>query len=740
MGKSKKTLYELTKLIGRGKQEGLQTKNIIIKAIIIVVTLLVLTIFNTIKVGDERNSLNFALQVGSIWPHKTLIADFSFPIYKDRNEYLKEVERAKYKVPPVFLSKSNAFLECSNKIDSISYVVFNSNFSPNVIGEVFQSVEFFQSSSSNPKEKSIEFQRLITSLKKFLNTAFQRGIININLNAIRNNEIIVLNEQNNTERILPTKSIYDRQKLLNELRVFLQSSFQSNAVSLGVEIASKLPLFSLVFSPEFTEQKLKLAEMSVPKTKGYVRKGEVIVEKGKKITEDILLKLKSYERVKLMITKESYSFGNLLGSFLNVLFIYAILLIYLIILRKRIFADNWQFGIISFCVVLIGFISWISFSVVSDLPLRFLIFLPSIAILLAIIFDSRTAFYSTVTIAMLVAIIRGNDFETASILMFASIIGAYSVRDIQSRTQMFRSMLFIVIGFFITISAFALQRSALIENFFESISLATLNAILSPVIAYGLLFLIEKLSNITSDLKLKEFDNLNHPLLKKLAEVAPGTYQHTLSMAILAENCATAIGANRLLTRVGAYFHDVGKIYKPEYFIENQMDIDNKHEHMSPLRSAEVIREHVIKGIEIAKEYNLPPRIIDFIPMHHGTSLIKHFYAKALESSPNNVVNEDDYRYPGPKPNSKETAIVMICDSAEAMSRLPKRSREELSKAIQRLIQDKILDGQFDESNITMSDLKIIQEVCVRHLYGYAHPRVEYKEIPLNNNEQKDSV
>jgi hypothetical protein len=303
---------------------------------------------------------------------------------------------------------------------------------------------------------------------------------------------------------------------------------------------------------------------------------------------------------------------------------------------------------------------------------------------------------------------------------------------------MFRSMVFVEIGIIIPLIAFHLEKATPFGSLVESLSLASLNSILSPIVSYGLLFVIEKISNITTDLKLKEFDDINHPLLKKLSENAPGTYQHTLSLALLAESCAEAIGANRLLTRVGAYFHDIGKLYKPEYFVENQIDLENKHEFISPKRSAEIIREHVTKGIELAKEYHLPSRIIDFIPMHHGTSLIKHFYAKALEESQGEPVDEADFRYPGPKPNNKETAIVMICDSAEAMSRLPIKSKEELSISIEKMIMNKLLDGQFDESDISVKDLKTIQEVCVRLLYGIIHPRIEYKEIPEEKVKKSD--
>jgi putative nucleotidyltransferase with HDIG domain len=201
-------------------------------------------------------------------------------------------------------------------------------------------------------------------------------------------------------------------------------------------------------------------------------------------------------------------------------------------------------------------------------------------------------------------------------------------------------------------------------------------------------------------------------------------------MSLLAEKCASAIHANQLLSRVGAYFHDIGKIAKPEYFVENQLDIDNKHDLLSPRKSAETIRNHVLDGIKLAREYHLPQRIADFIPQHHGTFLIKHFYAKALEESDGAPVHEQDFRYPGPKPQTKEAAIVMICDSAEALSRIANKDREEFEKSIDKTIKDRLLDGQFDECPLTMNDLQVIKETCLRNLLGMAHQRVEYKEIP----------
>lgn len=711
----------------------------IIKIIIILLTIFLIFFFVVFRINHEDEFVISPVQVGTVWPHKTLIAEYTFPIFKSRNTYLQEIKKVRENVLPVFIRNPNAEHETLMKIDSLWSRFIQTNYNESVLGENFQSANaklFFENISS---EKINELQKALLYLKERLPFYFAKIIINTNLKHIQTTEIVIISNNSNIEKIIPKRNVYDLSRLERELRIDFLRKFKSDLVEVVVELLPRVIVFPYEYSSELTQKKTELAIRSVPKTLGYVKSGNVVIEKGKKITEDDYLKLISFQKVKMLIQGESSSFWMLIGAFLNVVFIYSIIFIYLFILRKRIFADNLQFGIINLCLVLVSFFSWLSITIPSELPLGNIILLPALSILIAIVFDSRTAFYSTITMAILVALIRGNDFETASTLMFSGIIGAYSVRDIQNRAQMFRSMVFIEIGFLVPILSFSLQKVSEWINFAESLSLATLNAVTSPMITYGLLYIIEKYSNITTDLKLKEFDNLNHPLLKKLSEIAPGTYQHTMQVAMLAESCAAAVGANTLLTRVGAYFHDIGKLYNPEYFIENQIDIENKHQYISPRRSAEAIKEHVLKGIEIAKEFNVPQRIIDFIPMHHGTSLIKHFYALALEESGDRPVDDTLFRYPGPKPNTKEAVIVMICDSAEAMSRLANRSREELSNMVHRMIQDKLIDGQFDDSNITMKDLKVIEEVVARILFGSTHPRVEYKDIPKtfghSNNE-----
>lgn len=435
-----------------------------------------------------------------------------------------------------------------------------------------------------------------------------------------------------------------------------------------------------------------------------------------------------------------YTIAMFIGSFGHASLILSLLIIYLFFIRKRIFYDNSQVAILCSIIALVSVFGWLSLEIPSKLPVEYFILLPGLSMLAAIVFDSRTAFYVTVTMSLMIAGIRGNDYDMAISMLFAGTLAAYTVRDIQSRTQMFKSVFFIFIGFAIPIIFLSLESgSAIMPTVYKMVA-ALLNSSFSPIFTFGLLFLLERATGIVTDLRLVEYDNLKHPLIQKLSENAPGTYQHSISLASLAQKCAYAINANDLFVKVGAYFHDIGKLSKPEYYAENQTEIESKHDLISPKKSAEVIRNHVSEGIRLAKEYRVPQRIIDFIPMHHGTSLIKHFYNLALEEAGDKEVNEEDFRYPGPKPKTKESAILMICDAAEAMSRITGTDREQLEKAIERHIKDKILDGQFDECFLSMREINKIEETCVKYLAGISHQRVKYKEMPDSVDEQDEEI
>ncbi|MCX6140290.1 MAG: HDIG domain-containing protein, partial [Candidatus Kapabacteria bacterium] len=309
---------------------------------------------------------------------------------------------------------------------------------------------------------------------------------------------------------------------------------------------------------------------------------------------------------------------------------------------------------------------------------------------------------------------------------------AYSATNLQSRTQVFTSILSILIGLFVITFSIELERATPIIPLLLKLGASAVNAVASPLLAFAVILIMERTLNLATDLRLEEFADINHPLLKKLNETAPGTYQHTMAVVRLSESAASAIGANALLARVGALYHDVGKLEKSEYFIENQIDIDNKHDRLSPKKSASIIRQHVQDGVELAREYKLPDRIWKFIPMHHGTILIRHFYAKAIDDANEKdlLVDEQDFRYPGPKPDSKETAIVMLADAVEALSRLlDTTQRDVIERAVNQIILDRTSDGQLSDSPLTLSDLDLIKESFTKSLLGSSHQRVRYKDV-----------
>jgi putative nucleotidyltransferase with HDIG domain len=274
------------------------------------------------------------------------------------------------------------------------------------------------------------------------------------------------------------------------------------------------------------------------------------------------------------------------------------------------------------------------------------------------------------------------------------------------------------------------------------LTFAGTNAVISPVLTYGLLIFFEKLFNITTDLTLLELSNFDRPLLRELARNAPGTFNHSMTMGTIAEAAAEKIGANTLLARVGAYYHDIGKLLSPKNFVENQISDNNVHEDVPPEESVEIIKNHVDEGIKLAQQYSLPAEVIDFIPMHHGTMVIKFFYEKAKEKYEDQNIDIEEYKYTGPIPDSKETAIVMLADGCESAVRsINDPDQEKIENVIDNIIDDRIENGQLNNSPLTLSDIYKIKDSFKSILIGQHHKRIRYPdqdEIEKGTDEKTD--
>lgn len=688
-----------------------------LRYLILFLTLIITSIFFSYHLGiDIFNGGGQNITEGQLWNSKVLVAEKSFPLMKSRNVYNEEVEQIKSEVLPNFKVLKNIDNNVINNINMVidtNFVFKNYGYSENIKKEYNRDVFILK--------KAIEDE-----IKKY----YSKGVIDKNKSDFNNSSFIVVNG-NNEQTVLNFDNVYQLEDLENRLKIVSKGILNEQIYNDLISQIVKYIQPNLIFSSNLTNERIKLAINNIPKNEDIIKAGEILVKKNDRISEKQERILKSYFK-SIDITEDK---GNPLSIYMGGLghaaLILLLLVFYLKNIRKRIFTDNFQLIILCLIFVITAFLAWLSLELNTAYNIEYLIFVPAFAMMATIIFDSRTAFYFTVTLALLIAGVRGNDYSTALIHLFAGAVASYTVRDIQNRTQMFKSIFFIFLGYAFPLIVFYFERSTNITELLNNTMLISANSILSPLITFGLIFILERFSNFSTDLQLKEYDNLDHPLLKKMSDIAPGTYQHSLNVAMLAERSAIAIGANPVYCKVSSLFHDIGKMKKPEYFVENQIDIGNKHDLLTPKKSAKTIIEHVTYGVELAKQYNLPNRMIDIILMHHGTTLVQYFYNKALELAEDpSTVSEDDFRYPGPKPRTREAALIMLCDTAEAISHIRNYTSDELDTILQRVIIDRITDSQFDESGISVKELQIVKFTIVKNLIGMGHKRIQYKEAP----------
>jgi putative nucleotidyltransferase with HDIG domain len=543
----------------------------------------------------------------------------------------------------------------------------------------------------------------------------------------------------NEETLLPHTEIVSleetQNRVYNELGTKLNRSLELVRAISKVVAATIVP--TVTFDQDLTNESRDALIRRVLRSEGIVKEGQRIVARGDLVTPQSKEALESLAEARLERGGVGAQAARVIGTIGHAAIIILLVVLYLRFIRRKIYNDNAKLLLLCSILLFPAILAYLSVRIHLDFPLEYLILLPVASMLLTILFDSRTGFYGTVVSALMVAGIRGNDYSVALAGLAAGAFAAYTVRDLRSRSQLFQSIGYIFLGYFIAIVALSLERSEPFGEIGMKLLAASINSVLSPVITFGLLFVVESIFDTMSDLKLTEFDTINHPLLKELAMRAPGTYQHTMLVAQLSENAAIAIGANGLLTRIGAYFHDIGKLTEPSDFIENQTtETGNVHSTLSALESAERVRRHVVEGIALGRAHNLPEKILEFIPMHHGTRRISFFYEQALEASTDpSAVNEALFTYPGPKPTTKETAIVMLADASEAVGRFVasqsmEPNLERIEEALDRLIRQRFDEGQLDDCDLTIRDLTIIRDVFARLLVGIHHSRILY---PLPN-------
>lgn len=735
--------YIFRKLKGIDFEKSITIKVLLLVGLVLAVTLL----------SPSQDQLMVHYEVGTIWTHEDVIAPFSFPIYKDAAEYKKEVQQAVDNVKPVFdrveieryrldsaaafISQVRTALELQLKMErerNRKSFARDSTVLSNILENLpyrFSNSDWRQLLVNIYRNPSLlrQINSLSSTVTSILASDYQTGIIDRPRDQVESSVIVV--RHRNSETPVPLEQVLTTHDVANQLKLASLSILKGDTTTseiLSRAITSQV-LPNLSFNRTQTQREINAAVDLVPKTIGFVKENERIIGKHDRITNEIKLKLDSLERALRERTGATDILLQFGGKFLMMLVIIGLLSIYLFLFRKKIFYNNKMLLLIAVLVIFEGLMMFFAFTAQTTLPVQYLVLVPVAAMILTVVFDSRVAFQATVAIALIVGAMKGNDFSAAFTALSAGALAVYTVRDIKNRTQIFRSLVFIFLGYAVATLAVAFQRAEDISTIMTDFSFIAINSVLSPIITFGLLIFFEKVFNVATDLTLLELSDFNQPALRELSQKAPGTFHHSIIVGTLAEKAAESVGANPILARVGAYYHDIGKTLKPEYFIENTMDSNkSKHDWLPPDISVQMVMSHVSDGIDLGKKYHLPQRILDFIPMHHGTTLVAYFYGKALKRPfATGDVSEDDYRYDGPRPRSKETAIVMLADSVEASTRsIQEKSMGNIVSMIDAIVKSRYEEGQLDETNLTFGDLTKIKESFLAVLSGIYHKRIEY--------------
>lgn len=599
---------------------------------------------------------------------------------------------------------------------------------------------------------------MVHQIRDLLAPLFERPIVasKQNIEEGRRQGMVVLEGQ---REMVPTDQWFDRAIGLNE--AFHAAERHLNDIA-ALNDAQQQVLLKLVqqqlrpnleLDQQETEQRRLIAASQVTPVFFQIKKGEMVVREGERITADQITKLQALRES----GRSSHSFQTAAGLLVcililvfagfvfaqgniskfnpdrrDLLFLGAVLVAHFFLIKVSIFVSAGMGAVLTS---------------IDAATYHYAIPFALAAMLVRIVLNSETAFIVAVVSAVLAGVLFGNNLLVTLYALVGSIVGAHGVRQCQQRTSLYRAGLWIgLANVAMLIGLHLLTGRAADLQLLYRIGFGFAGGMISAIIVNGTIPLIEYLFKYTTDIKLLELANMNAPVLRQLMIQAPGTYHHSILVGNLAESAAESIRANPLLARVAAYYHDIGKIRKPLYFIENTGGQRNKHDKLAPSMSALILTSHVKDGVDLARENKLGSELIDIIKQHHGTALIKFFYdrAKNLANPGVQQVNERDYRYHGPKPQTREAALIMLADAVEAASRtLADPTPARIQGMVKKLINNIFIDGQLNECDLTLKDLNEIARSFTRVLSSSFHHRVDYPEpvhIVKNKNDRSDAA
>ncbi|MAY22258.1 MAG: phosphohydrolase [Flavobacteriaceae bacterium] len=646
----------------------------------------------------KGGQFKYNFQKGKPWQYENLYAPFNFTIKKDKESLEKERENVRATATPYFDVEPD-----------IAYDAFES-FSNLVQKNYVDSL--YTTSRSITKEIGLNI----------VNAAYQKGVLK-GTHPFNSEQLIYLKNGNEVNEAVFSQLFKKEQ--LSKTIVARTESYPDIRPLLN-QLLSTVIVPNVTYNSRLTEASIKEAMEEINPNKGIIEKGSRIIAKGEVVEGNkfqILNSLK--EEFQSQVWSQNNYYWLILGYSMLVSLVFIMLFLFLWKYRPEIYENNTKVSFIFFNIIVMVFIT--TLVVKYDSSYVYMIPLCILPIILKSFFDARLGLFSHVLTILLLGFIVPNSFEFMFLQIIAGIVTILTVSELYKRANLFISVGQITFIYILGYFAFYIIQEGNISQIELQNFLYFVICGLVTLFAFPLIYMYEKIFGLVSEVSLLELSNTNSGLLKELSNKAPGTFHHSLNVANLSEAAANEIGANSMLVRVGALYHDIGKMLNPTSFSENQTNLINTLDELEPKESAKIIIDHVIKGIEIARKHKLPERVIDFIRTHHGTNLVYYFYKK--EEEVQGEAKEKDFRYPGPKPFSKETAILMMADSVEAASKsLKEPTSSKIDAFVENIVNNHMENGQFINANITFKEIEVIKKVLKKKLNNIYHLRVEYPE------------
>jgi len=665
------------------------------------ILLFVSTTFLIVYLFPKSGKFKYSFEKGKPWQSENLYAPFNFAIKKNQSEIDFEKEAI----------NNDAFL----------YFNLDTEVKPRIESKYLEALKEVILDSI----PTADFESITGTGMQIIEELYEYGFLSENYNFKDDRNVVILEDR--VEKLRTTYSnLVNQENLTTILNKALRENNLTKYKNLFASLFFDIVEPNLTYNKSFTESALKAELDQISYTRGSVAKETLIISKGEVVEGDKFQILKSLEsEYESQVWNESNYYWIVFAYTLLVVLALLMLLLFLRKYRLTVFEDNTKVTFIFFNILLMVLLT----TLVVNYNSQYIYIVPIciLPLVLKAFFDARLGMFTHVLTVLLLGLIVPNNFEYMFLQIIAGIVTILTVSELYKRANLFISVGQITLIYIVAYFAFFIIHEGSIEAMhWETFGMFILCG-LATLFVQPLIYAYEKLFGLVSDVSLLELSDTNTKLLKELSNVAPGTFHHSLSVANLAEASANEIGANAMLVRVGALYHDIGKMKNPTYFTENQSTGINPHEELSSIESAKIIIDHVINGIEIARKHNLPDRVIDFIRTHHGTSMVYYFYMKEKEI--NDTISHSDFSYPGPRPFSKETAILMMCDSVEAASKsLKEPTSSKIDTFVENIINKQMVTEQFLNANITFKEIQSIKKVLKHKLANIYHLRIEYPE------------